>query len=80
MTYIVAFENHPVVPIDSSFPSLAARLVAERLNLDGDRTCSVTESDGDVTHWKVTRVALWFSRPLITEEYTQRAVGKGEGT
>jgi len=65
MAFLVSFENHPVEVVESSFPSLAARLAADRLNLDGDRTCAVTEPDGSVSHWKVTRFALCYARSLI---------------
>lgn len=65
MEFLVQFEERPERVIDTSFPSLAARLVAEILDLDGDRTCAVKEDDGTVTHWKVSRVAIWYSRPLV---------------
>lgn len=65
MEFRVQFENRPEQVIDSSFPSLAARVVAENLDLDGDRTCTVMEPDGTVTHWKVSCVAFWYARSLV---------------
>jgi hypothetical protein len=64
MEFRVTFDNYSVEYIETSFPSLAARFVAERLNLDGDRTCEVQELDGTVTHWKVTRLTMCYVRPF----------------
>ena len=66
--FIVSFENHPPLEVEASFPSLAARLAGERLRLRGDRACSVREPDGTLTHWRVTLLESWYSRPDIDME------------
>ena len=67
MQFRVTFENSVEEIVDTTFPSLAAREVAERLKLEGNRSCAVIEPDGNVTHWRVTLLEAWFARPLVNE-------------
>ncbi len=65
MQFRVLFENRDEEVIDTTFPSLAAREVAERLEIQGHRTCAVVEPDGNVTHWRVSLLKTWYARPII---------------
>lgn len=76
MKYSVLFENHPSLEVEAPFPSLAARLAGERLRLRGDRACAVRDlSDGLLTHWRVTLLESWYSRPVETDQETSSSAG-----
>lgn len=63
--YRVLFEGRGAEHVESTFPALAARIVAERLGLSGDSVCAVVdESDGSVTQWRVSKLEGWYARPL----------------
>lgn len=65
MLFRVLFENKSEEVVDATFPSVAAREAAERLELSGDRTCRVVGPDGDATHWRVTLLKMWYARNLL---------------
>ena len=64
MEFRVQFDNQKEVVIDATYPSVAAIESAQRLGLQGDRTCSVMEPGGYVTHWRVSLLEHWYARPL----------------
>lgn len=64
MRYRVHFAGCDPKNVESDFPSLAAREVAERGSIAMPATCAVVDvSDGSVTHWRVDRLDVWYARP-----------------
>jgi hypothetical protein len=72
MEFLVRFENNKEQVIDATYPSVAAIEVAQRLELQGDRTCAVTEPGGYVTHWRVTLLEQWHAKPLESAQRRRR--------
>ena len=65
MRYRVLFEQRNPEYVESTFPSLAAKIVAERLRLVGSCMCAVVdETDGSITQWRVSKLEAWYTRPL----------------
>lgn len=66
--YKVLIEGFAEESIESMFPSLAAREVAERLRIVGDKKCVVMDdTDDSITQWKVSSLATWYVRPWDEE-------------
>lgn len=65
MIYRVLFEGRAAAEdVEATFPALAAKSAAERLQIERDATCAVVGEDGDVTHWRVSKLESWYARPL----------------
>lgn len=65
MRYRVLFAGRQAEDVDSAFPGLAVRMVAERLGLDRDTDCAVVDSiDGSLSHWRVSKLEAWYVRPI----------------
>jgi hypothetical protein len=65
MIYRVLFEGKEAPEnVEATFPALAARSAAERLQIERDVACAVVGEDGDVTHWRVSKLESWYARPL----------------